>query len=66
MRNVINLNKNWAFIQQDAGLPEVMPTDWTCVDLPHTWNAVDGHDGNGAMTKVDTGMQKPLQHRNSL
>ena len=32
MRNVINLNKNWAFIQQDAGLPEVMPTDWTCVD----------------------------------
>ena len=51
MRNVINLNKNWAFIQQDAGLPEVMPTDWRCVDLPHTWNAVDGHDGNGSYDK---------------
>ncbi len=51
MRNVINLNKSWAFVQQDAGLPEVMPTDWTCVDLPHTWNAVDGHDGNGSYDK---------------
>ena len=51
MRNVINLNKDWAFIQQDAGLPEVMPTDWTCVDLPHTWNAIDGHDGNGSYDK---------------
>lgn len=28
MRNVINLNKDWGFIQQDVGLPEVMPTDW--------------------------------------
>lgn len=52
MRNIINLNKEWAFIQQDAGLPETMPTDWQCVNLPHTWNAVDGHDGNG---KYDRG-----------
>ena len=48
MRNVINLNEDWAFIQQDAGLPQVMPSDWTKVDLPHTWNAIDGHDGNGS------------------
>ena len=48
MRNVINLNKDWAFIQQNAGLPEEMPSDWEHVDLPHTWNAVDGHDGNGS------------------
>ena len=48
MRNVISLNKNWAFIQENAGLPGEMPTDWHKVDLPHTWNAVDGHDGNGS------------------
>ncbi len=48
MRNVINLNKGWKFIQQDAGLPAAYPTDWQDVDLPHTWNAVDGHDGNGS------------------
>ena len=51
MRNVINLNKDWAFIQQDVGLPEVMPTDWQTVNLPHTWNAIAGHDGNGRYAK---------------
>ncbi|MGN0316067.1 MAG: sugar-binding domain-containing protein, partial [Fusicatenibacter sp.] len=47
MRNVINLNDNWKFIQKDAGLPESLPEDWDSICLPHTWNAVDGHDGNG-------------------
>ena len=47
MRNVIHLNKGWKFIRQDVGLPDKLP-DWPEVDLPHTWNAVDGHDGNGS------------------
>lgn len=47
MRNVINLKEGWKFVQQDVGLPEIYPVDWTDVNLPHTWNAVDGHDGNG-------------------
>lgn len=48
MRKIINLNDNWQFIQKDVGLVNVMPTDWQTVNLPHTWNAVDGHDGNGS------------------
>lgn len=48
MRNLINLNQEWRFIQKDAGLPEVLPEDWQKVDLPHSWNAIDGHDGNGS------------------
>ena len=48
MRNVINLNQDWKFIQQDAGLPESLPADWQTVQLPHSWNAVDGQDGNGS------------------
>lgn len=48
MREVINLNENWKFIQQNVGLPEHFPEDWKSIDLPHTWNAVDGHDGNGS------------------
>lgn len=52
MRNIINLNEDWRFIQKDAGLPQSFPEDWTKIDLPHTWNAVDGHDGNG---KYDRG-----------
>lgn len=48
MRNVISMNCNWRFIQKDAGLPDQLPGDWQRVDLPHTWNAIDGMDGNGA------------------
>ncbi len=45
MRKVISLNEDWRFIQRDAGLPERFPDDWQKINLPHTWNAVDGHDG---------------------
>ena len=48
MRNIININDNWKFIREDAGLPAAYPTTWEDVDLPHTWNAVDGNDGNGS------------------
>lgn len=48
MRQIINLNQGWKFIQENVGLPDTMPENWEQVDLPHTWNAVDGHDGNGS------------------
>lgn len=51
MREIINLNEGWKFIQEDAGLPAAYPADWQTVDLPHTWNAVDGHDGNGSFDR---------------
>ena len=51
MRNVISLNEGWKFIQADAGLPAALPADWQDVTLPHSWNAVDGMDGNGSFTR---------------
>lgn len=48
MRNIINLNQDWRFVQKDAGLPKELPLEWLQINLPHTWNAVDGHDGNGS------------------
>lgn len=48
MREVISLNAGWKFAQFDAGLPRALPADWQDVDLPHTWNAVDGCDGSGS------------------
>ncbi|MBR4027058.1 MAG: beta-galactosidase [Lachnospiraceae bacterium] len=48
MRDIINLNQNWKFIQENVGLPTAFPEDWQTVQLPHTWNAVDGNDGNGS------------------
>ena len=44
MRTVLNFNAAWAFGKGTA-LPTVMPTDWEQVNLPHSWNAVDGQDG---------------------
>ena len=47
MRNIININQGWKFVQENAGLPAAYPAEWETVDLPHSWNAVDGNDGNG-------------------
>ena len=47
VRTVVNFNAAWAFTKQTAELPAVMPADWERVDLPHSWNAVDGQDGGG-------------------
>lgn len=51
MREIICFNEGWKFIPQDAGLPDMLPTEWETVDLPHTWNAVDGHDGRGGYAR---------------
>ncbi len=48
MRNIISLNDDWKFIQKNVGLPTVFPKDWDNINLPHSWNAVDGNDGNGS------------------
>lgn len=46
MRNIQNINKSWFFsrevICEDQPAPEGV-----FVDLPHTWNALDGQDGGG-------------------
>jgi len=45
VRNVINFNNNWAFTKQAETIPASIGADWESVNLPHSWNAVDGQDG---------------------
>lgn len=45
MRKVLNLNHKWAFTKEAGELPSVIPQTWNWVNLPHTWNAIDGQDG---------------------
>ncbi len=45
MRNVISLNRKWAFRKGISTPPAVLPADWDFVILPHTWNGIDGQDG---------------------
>jgi len=46
MRTIINLNRKWAFTKQTSEIPAAMPKDWNFVNLPHSWNAIDGQDGD--------------------
>ena len=46
MRNIVNINAKWAFTKQASEIPAAMPTDWNFVNLPHSWNAIDGQDGD--------------------
>ena len=46
MRQVINFNRKWAFTKMADAVPQAMPTKWDFVNLPHSWNAIDGQDGD--------------------
>ena len=46
MRQIINFNRKWAFTKMADAVPETMPTKWDIVNLPHSWNAIDGQDGD--------------------
>ena len=45
MRQIININQKWSFTKQAAQVPTVLYSSWESVNLPHSWNAVDGQDG---------------------
>ena len=46
MRQIINFNKKWSFTKMADTVPETMPEKWDIVNLPHSWNAIDGQDGD--------------------
>ena len=45
MRTVININKGWNFVKKDLIVAKVLNEKATKVNLPHTWNNLDGQDG---------------------
>ena len=45
MRKILDFNKKWAFSKEAKAAPQEMPKNWVWVNLPHTWNAIDGMDG---------------------
>jgi len=46
MRTIMDLCTKWAFSKEATARPEAMPENWYWVNLPHTWNAIDGQDGD--------------------
>lgn len=45
MRKVININRKWSFRKGVDCAPAAVPADWDFVNIPHSWNAIDGQDG---------------------
>jgi beta-galactosidase len=46
MRKVININQKWKFINDGNAVYEnVLKRKSSNVNLPHTWNNLDGQDG---------------------
>ena len=45
MRQIYNLNTKWAFTKEAGEIPTAIDNAWETVNLPHSWNAVDGQDG---------------------
>ena len=45
MRTIYNLNANWCFTKEATEVPAQLPENWEAVNLPHSWNAIDGQDG---------------------
>ncbi len=45
MRQILNFNAKWAFTKEKCEIPAEIPAHWYWVNLPHSWNAIDGQDG---------------------
>ena len=62
MRQIINLNKNWAFLK---GVADVNADKSVAenVNLPHTWNAVDGQDGGNDYFRGSCCYTKPISKK---
>ena len=46
MRKVINFNAKWAFSKEAKEIPTEVLKSWNFVNLPHSWNNIDGQDGD--------------------
>ena len=46
MRKILNFNTKWAFTKNADAVPDTLPDKWDFVNIPHSWNAIDGQDGD--------------------
>ncbi len=60
MRKIINFNTKWAFTKDIAEIPVTMPQKWNLVNLPHTWNNIDGQDGGNDYYRGTCHYAKPI------
>lgn len=59
MREVLNLNFKWAF-RKKGEILSAMPDTWDWVNIPHSYNAIDGQDGNNDLYRGKAVYMKEL------
>lgn len=45
MRKIVNINKDWKFIDKNIDITLTSKAKYEDVNIPHTWNGIDGQDG---------------------
>ncbi|RKL65521.1 beta-galactosidase [Salipaludibacillus neizhouensis] len=45
MRKTILINDDWKFVKENVGAEKVFVAQGEKINIPHTWNAIDGQDG---------------------
>ena len=63
MRQIINVNAKWAFSKEAHEVPTTMPEKWYWVTLPHSWNNIDGQDGDNDYYRGTCYYAKELESR---
>lgn len=47
MRQITSINANWIFIKENISVDNAMTAKGEKINIPHTWNNLDGQDGGG-------------------
>ena len=45
MRNLTNFNQGWSFVKNPGQVPTQVEESFESVNIPHSWNSIDGQDG---------------------
>ena len=61
MRQIYNFNTKWGFSKEAVEVPTTMPERWNWVNLPHTWNNIDGQDGGNDLYRGTAFYAKELE-----
>ena len=61
MRQIDNFNTKWGFSKEALEAPTTMPERWNWVNIPHTWNNIDGQDGGNDLYRGTAFYAKELE-----
>ena len=61
-----NLNKDWLFLKKEVDLKEISNHQLESVDIPHTWNHLDGQDGGNDYIRTTSTYVKHFDYNKTL